>query len=88
MTCGSSGEQIRVRFTPMLKNMCNSLNRRVKFIADRGIALSSTLIGENLSYIRSKMIDALPLELVLQKDLFHSLISVIKTIVQLLQLMN
>ena len=47
----------------MLKNMCNGLNKRVKFIADRGTALSSTLIGENLSYIRSKMIDALPLEL-------------------------
>ena len=67
MTYRHSEEQIRVRFTSMLTNMCNSLNQRVKFIADRGIALSSTLIGENLSYVRSKMINALPLELVLQK---------------------
>ena len=54
MDCRNSDEQICTRFLSMLRTMCNNSNGKVKFIANRGVTLSCTLIGENISYIKSK----------------------------------
>ena len=54
MQCKSSEEQICERFTAMVRTMNNSSNMKVKFIAERGINIKSTIIGQNLSFIKLK----------------------------------
>lgn len=50
----TSDEQICQRFLLMVKRMCSSNNARIRNIANRGLQNCSTIIGENLSYIKCK----------------------------------
>ena len=54
MQCKNSEEQICNRFTAMVRTMNNSSNVKVRCIAERGINTKNTIIGQNISYIKSK----------------------------------
>ena len=51
----TSDEQICERFVSLLISMLTGPNTRLNFIANRGIHISNTLIGENISYIKNRL---------------------------------
>jgi hypothetical protein len=70
MNCKSSDEQICKRFLSLLKTMYSSPNERVRYVVQCGVNSSSTLIGENLTYIKCKLRAAYTNDSLVQKQPF------------------
>ena len=51
----TSDEQIHQRFVSMLMTMSKSSNKRIKFIASRGVSLENTTNEEKISYVKCKL---------------------------------